>query len=113
MYPQPNAGLLKNTIRGILIAVLFISACGTQKDLLRNTHSVTGVLYITGNEPFTNLAIQTDGGVMVIIRKDTTTIYRELRKLQGQKLRVQFRPDHSSSDTTSFVIERYDLVKIP
>ena len=45
---------------------------------------------------------------MVAILKDTTATYRELRKLQGQKLKVQF-----TSIDSSIRIERYEIVKKP
>ena len=105
--------MLNNITRVLLIAILFVPACGTQRDLPQEARSVVGILYVTGNEPFTNLSLQTDGGAMLKIRKDTTAVYRELRKLQGQKLRVQFRSIEAKSDSSSIVVERYDLVKAP
>jgi hypothetical protein len=108
-----STGVLNNTIRAFLIAVLFVSACRTQRDLSQEVRSVTGILYVTGNEPFTNLSLQTDGGGTLRIRKDTSAVYRELWKLQGQKLRVEFRSFESKSDTLSISVERYELVKTP
>ena len=107
-----STGLLNTTTRGFLIAVLFVSACWTQKDLPREVRSVVGTLYVTGNEPFTNLSLQTDGGGMLRIRNDTTAVYRELRRFQGQKMRVQFRSNDAKSDSSSIVVERYELVKM-
>jgi hypothetical protein len=112
VYPHVSTGLRNNTTRGFLIAVLFVSACGTQRDLPHEVRSVVGILYVTGNEPFTSLSLQTDGGRMLRIREDTTAVYRELRRLQGQKLRVQFRSSDATSDTSSISVERYDLVKV-
>lgn len=112
MHPQPSSGLLNNATRGILIAVLFVSACGTQKDLPHGVRSVVGIVCVTGNEPFTELSLQSEAGGMIKIRNDTSRVYRELRKLQGQKLRVQFRPPESKSDTSSISVERYDLVNV-
>jgi hypothetical protein len=108
--PSSN-GLLNKATRGFLIAVLFLSACGTQRDLSHQTRSVVGILYVTGNEPFTDLALQTNDGGVLKIRKDTTAVYRELRGLQGQKLRVHFKSFDSKPDTSSISVVRYDLVE--
>jgi hypothetical protein len=113
VYPHSSTGLLIKATRGILIAILFLSACGSQKDLPREVRSVVGILYVTGNEPFTVLSIQTDGGGVLRIRKDTAAVYQELWKFQGQKLRVRFRSVGSKSDTSSITVERYELVKNP
>ena len=113
MYPHLRTGLLNKVTCGILIVVLFLSACGSQKDLPREARSVVGILYMTGNEPFTVLSLQTDGGGMLRIQKDTTAVYQELRKFQGQRLRVQFRSVGSKSDTSSIAVEQYELVKNP
>jgi hypothetical protein len=111
VYPPSSTGLLNKATRGFLIAVLFVSACGTERDLSHPVRSVVGILYVTGNEPFTDLALQTDDGGVLRIRKDTTAVYRELRGLQGQKLRVQFRAIDSKPDISSISVVRYDLVK--
>jgi hypothetical protein len=113
VHPQSSTGLLNKATHCFLIAVLFVSGCGTQKDLPHETRGLVGVLCVTGNEPFTDLSLQTDGGGMLRIRKDTTALYRELWKLQGQKLRVLFKSVHSTSDTSSITVEQYDLVKNP
>ena len=110
-HPHLSTGVRNNITLGILIAILFVSACGTQRDVTGGVRSVIGIVYVTGNEPFTTLSLQTDGGRMLRIRKDTTAVYRELRKLQGQRLRVLFRSLDAASDTLSISVERYDLFK--
>jgi hypothetical protein len=113
VYLQSSTGLLNKATLGLLIAVLFVSACGTEKNLLPGKRVEIGILYVTGNEPFSGLSLQTGNGRMVRIRKDTSAVYRELRKLQGQRLRVQFRSVESISDTISIAVEQYELVRIP
>jgi len=109
--PQLSTDLRNNIARVILIALLFMSACGTQRDLPGDVRSVAGTVYITGNEPFTNLSLQTESGRMLRIKKDTTAVYRELRKLQGQRLRLQIRSFESKSDSSSISVEKFELVK--
>jgi hypothetical protein len=113
VYPQLSTGLLNKATLGLLFAVLFVSACTTENKLSRDSHNVIGTLYVTGNEPFTTLSLQTENGRIVRIRKDTSALVCALIKLQGQKLRVRFRPAESNSDTTNFEVEQYELVKIP
>jgi hypothetical protein len=68
-------------------------------------------VYVIGNEPFTNLSLQTDDHRIRIIQKDTTELYRELWKLQGQKVRLHFRPMNAPSDSTHVILERFELIK--
>ena len=105
---KPGTGVLRISIPGFLLAVLLLPACSTQKELSSTQRTAVGILCVIGNEPFTNLSFQTEGGTMVAILKDTTATYRELRKLQGQKLKVQF-----TSIDSSIRIERYEIVKKP
>lgn len=92
---------------------MLLSACSAQKELPPALRTVVGIVCVTGNEPFTNLSLQTEDGAMVKIRKDTSAIVRKLIELQGQRLRVQFRSTQSQPDTSSIVVEHVELVKIP
>ncbi len=78
---------------------------------MRPAESAFGVVYVTGNEPFTFLSIQTGDGVMHRIHNDTSDVYRALQKLQGQKVHVLFRPSVAPEDSSALIIERYELVK--
>ena len=74
-------------------------------------HTLVGTLVVTGNEPFTNLSLQSDNTTVSVIRKDTTEIYRNLWKLQGRKVRVWFQADNTRSNLSKLTIERYEIVK--
>ncbi|TSA19524.1 hypothetical protein D4R75_09015 [bacterium] len=112
-YPQATPGLLKKAALGCLVAMVVLSGCRWHRELSQEPRDLVGVLYVTGNEPFTNLSLRTDDGGMHVIQKDTTVFYSELWKLQGLKLRVRFRPVASKSDSLSIIVERYDIVKTP
>ena len=79
--------------------------------MVQKSDILVGILYVTGNEPFTNLSLQTDDGRMHVIRKDSTLLYQDLRKLQGQRVRVHVRPADSKSDSSNIMIERFEVVK--
>lgn len=101
---------MKNIGPVLLLAVL-LWACGGQKELDEATPVLVGTVYVIGNEPFTDLSIQMDDRRVRIVQKDTTALYRRLWKMQGQKLRIHFRPMNTPSDSTHIILERFELVK--
>lgn len=96
-----------------MAVVLFLSGCLWHREVQLSTRPLAGTLYVTGNEPFAMLALQTDGGGVFKIQNDTTAIYHSLWKLQGQKVLLRCRPVDTKSDTASIIVERYELVKVP
>jgi hypothetical protein len=51
--------------------------------------TITGVLYVTGNEPFTKFGLQTSNGTMYIL-KCTKEIESDLRTKQGKIINVYY-----------------------
>jgi hypothetical protein len=94
----------------LLLGVL-LWACAGRKELDEATPVLIGTVYVIGNEPFTNLSLQTDDHRMRIIQKDTTELYHRLWKLQGQKVRLRFRPVNAATDSIHVILERFELVK--
>ncbi|MBM4159777.1 MAG: hypothetical protein FJ217_01630 [Ignavibacteria bacterium] len=76
-----------------------------------SAQELTGILYVTGNEPFTQLSLQTPDGVMHPINKDSTRVYTELLKLQGRRVEVSCRPLLRKSIKPTLIIERYRVVE--
>jgi len=101
---------MKNIGPAVLLAVL-LWGCGSQKELDQTSLVLVGTVYAIGNEPFTELSIQTDDHRVRLVKKDTTELYRRLWKLQGQKIRIHFRPVETSSDSMHIIPERFELVK--
>jgi hypothetical protein len=101
---------MKNIGRVVLMTVL-LSACGGQKELDQSSFVFVGTVYVIGNEPFTELSIQTDDHRVRLVKKDTTELYRRLWKMQGQKLRIHFRPVETTLDSMHIIPERFELVK--
>jgi hypothetical protein len=98
-------------IAPVVLLTVLLWACGSQKELDEATPVLIGTVYVIGNEPFTDLSIQTDDRRVRIIQKDTTESYRRLWKLQGQKFRIHFRPAKAASDSTHIILEQFELVK--
>jgi hypothetical protein len=98
-------------IAPVLLSAVLLWACASQKELDRVTSVLIGTVYVMGNEPFTDLSIQTDDRRVRIIQKDTTELFRRLWKLQGQKCRIHFRPVNAVSDSTHIILEQFELVK--
>jgi hypothetical protein len=109
VLPVSFVGSLKSAL--VLSFALVAFACLGQKESTRPAESVVGVLCVTGNEPFTFLSIQTDDGAMHKIQKDSTELYRALWKLQGQKVRLHYRPPAADADSSAITVERYEIVK--
>lgn len=94
----------------LAIFLLAIVGCRAQKEAAAVAGSLTGTLFVTGNEPFTDISLQTVNGRMHVIRRDTTALYSTLRGLQGKKVRLLFRLPVARSDSSLIIVEHYDLV---
>jgi len=92
-----------------LLALAFFG-CRAQKEAASAAGSLTGILLVTGNEPFTDVSLQTSDGRMRTIQKDTTATYSDLRGLQGKKVRLQFRLPPMRKDSSLIIVEHYDIV---
>jgi hypothetical protein len=88
-----------------------MAACRGSREAGQPGRSIVGVLFVAGNEPFSRLSLETSDGVIRAIQQDTSAVYSQLWKLQGQKVRVWQRQAVTSSDSLSLLIERFDLVK--
>ncbi len=78
--------------RALAFGLMALSACGchAQREAATVVGSLTGILFVTGNEPFTDISLQTVDGRMHTIQKDTTALYSTLRSRCGY--RPQGRP---------------------
>ncbi len=66
----------------MLSFVFLLAYCGKP-----TTPSLSGKLIIIGNEPFTNLALDTDNGKIYIISKESTN-YTDLWNHQGKNAKL-------------------------
>jgi hypothetical protein len=95
----------------VILLTLLLSSCRGQKELGEGNSVLIGTVFVIGNEPFTELSIQTDSHRVRLVKKDTTELYRSLWKMQGQKVRIHFRPMESPSDTMHIIPEHFERVK--
>jgi hypothetical protein len=95
----------------LFLAAMLLGACAGPKEMHDAASVLVGTVIVIGNEPFTQLSIQSDDHRTHIIRKDTTEMYRSMWKMQGQKLRIRFRPVAGASDSTHINLEHFELVK--
>jgi len=86
------------------------AGCRAQQEAAAIDGSLTGTLFVTGNEPFTDISLQTVNGRMHVIQRDTSTLYSTLRRLQGKKVRLQFRLPAARNDSSLIIVSHYDLV---
>lgn len=91
-------------------AVLLVAGCRAQQESAIVSGSLTGILFVTGNEPFTDISLQTVSGRMHVIQRDTSALYSELRGLQGKKVRLLFRLPAARKDSSLIIVNHYDLV---
>jgi uncharacterized protein YcfL len=101
--------LLIGTI-ALSAALLVAAGCRAQQEAAVVSGSLTGILFVTGNEPFTDISLQAVNGRMHVIQKDTSEVYSKLRSLQGKKVRLQFRLPAARNDSTLIIVNHYDLV---
>lgn len=103
---------LQRVIGTIALATVLMggAGCRAQQETAVVTGSLTGILFVTGNEPFTDISLQAVNGRMHVIQRDTSEVYSRLRGLQGKKVRLQFRLPAARSDSTLIIVNHYDLV---
>jgi hypothetical protein len=94
----------------LVLLGLLLWACAGRKELDEATPVLIGTVYVIGNEPFTNLSLQTDDHRIRIIQRDTTELYRRLWRAQGQKVRMRFRPMKAPSDSTHIILEQFEPI---
>jgi|PlaIllAssembly_1097288.scaffolds.fasta_scaffold1769202_2 hypothetical protein len=101
---------LWNCATALGLIVMMTVGCRTPQEAVAGSGSLTGILFVTGNEPFTDISLQAVNGRMHVIRRDTSALYSALRGLQGKKVRLQFRLPDAKSDSTLIIVQHYDLV---
>ncbi|HCA81304.1 MAG TPA: hypothetical protein DEP53_16365 [Bacteroidetes bacterium] len=90
--------------------LMVVGGCRTQQEAATVAGSLTGTLFVTGNEPFTDISLQSAHGRMHVIQRDTSELYSRLRGLQGKKVRLQFRLPAARKDSSLIIVNHYDLV---
>lgn len=69
-------------MRFLSLILILITGCYAGSSFSRCESELKGKIYTTGNEPFVELAIQTEKGEIFIISKNSP-VYKDLWKNQG------------------------------
>ncbi|MFH1853149.1 MAG: hypothetical protein ABIA75_12475 [Candidatus Neomarinimicrobiota bacterium] len=70
----------------VLVLVLLLGACAS-RPLATDEIIITGKIYLTGNEPFTRLAVSDERGVHYLLT-GADSILSELYQLQGSTVKL-------------------------
>lgn len=110
MKPHVVRSAIRITVLLCILASAGVWGCLGSRGSAADSGRLTGILVITGNEPFTNLSLQTANGKVYIVQSDSTSLYKELHNLQGRKITVRYRPLPVRSDSSLITIEQYEIV---
>lgn len=90
----------RKPLAALLVAALVVGCLPSKKGRVQ---TLTGRIYVTGNEPFTQLAIEIDDQRVYRIAKQSPS-YDALWKLQGRQVRVRYKPGSKTQPDVIFVI---------
>jgi hypothetical protein len=105
-------------ILAVALILFHINGCRSTKDAQQTAEDgqsdmqlieITGRLFVSGNEPFTELSIERDDGSVVVISRESR-LYRELHGYQGRVLRLKgwFIPDPVFTET--YLMAEYEVL---
>ena len=72
------------------ITVFCLAACASYESSGDEASVIVGKLYVIGNEPFTKLAVEMEGGTMYVLQCDKN-VEEMLRKHQGEFAKIHFK----------------------
>ncbi len=73
----------------LLLVAISVCGCVGSKQSIPERGTITGRIFVIGNEPFTKLAIETSEGLMYPLKCDKATEF-ELRKNQGHMVHIEY-----------------------
>ena len=73
----------------LLLVVISVCGCAGSKQSMPDRGTITGRIFVIGNEPFTKLAVETPEGILHPLKCDKATEL-ELRKNQGHMVRIEY-----------------------
>jgi hypothetical protein len=92
----------------ILIVILFTSGCSGAKNTLQ-TQNITGIIVVTGNEPFTHLAVQTGPSGIVILDCDKETKGFLLNN-QGKTVKISYKRIDNTKTPNVVYVEKFEII---
>ncbi|MDR3626272.1 MAG: hypothetical protein P4L45_05540 [Ignavibacteriaceae bacterium] len=99
---------IKQVIIIVLPVILFIYGCSPAKDT-SETKYIMGVVVVVGNEPFTNLAIQTSPSDVVILDCDKETKDYLLNN-QGKKVKIFYEKIDNTKKPNIIYLQKSEII---
>jgi uncharacterized lipoprotein YehR (DUF1307 family) len=92
----------------VLVMVLFVSGCAGSKNILQ-VKSVVGKIVVVGNEPFTNLALQTSPSSILILdcSKETKDF---LFNNQGKAVKIFYEMRDDTKTPNVIYVKNYEML---
>jgi len=95
----------------IILAAFVLVSCSASKQTSTEEGTVTGRIFVVGNEPFTNLAIQTNDGKMILLRCDKK-ISVELSSMQGSLAKIKYNGTEQSPRGSMLKVVEYEIIRV-
>lgn len=91
------------------LLILFISCCSSKKTSTV-VQTVIGTIQVIGNEPFTQLALETEDGTVYLLKAEGDII-EELFKHQGQFVKIQYKGIEELPEGKSILVEHVEILR--
>lgn len=95
----------------VFIVFAFVAGCSISRLHSDNQSRIKGKIYVTGNEPFTELAVQDENGKVFLISKNSP-VYQELWKNQGSIVIIEVeRKETKGSEKGKLFVRDFKILK--
>ncbi|MFC1527682.1 hypothetical protein ACFL5D_02925 [Candidatus Neomarinimicrobiota bacterium] len=103
---------MKNILLIILILAMTISTIGCAGNC-KIDNKISGTLFVSGNEPFTHLALASDKNNQTVYRIECPdSLRKELWQLQGNNVELVYSQIKEFDKITTAVVKSYKLIEI-
>jgi len=92
----------------VLPVILFIYGCSPAKDI-PETGYITGIVVVVGNEPFTNLALQTGPSDVFILECNKETKDYLLNN-QGKRVKISYNKIDNTKKPNIIYVQKSEII---
>ena len=92
----------------LLLSIFLLSCSGSKQD--DGSGLIEGKVYMTGNEPFTHLAVEREDGEVFIL-SGPDELMKDLEEMQGMTVKLQCSKIVRGKTENSAVVKRYERVE--
>lgn len=93
----------------IIVTVLLVSSCASSKNCEGEMKYESGTIAVVGNEPFTELALQVEGGESFILICDKE-LSEKLMRQQGQQYKIGYCKIEKKSRGTGLIVVKAEPI---